>query len=94
MTVIEQAVDDVSLRNAVDVLTDEERAAVAMKIVPRIVDLEKSPFWFIVSGLRRLAEHYKKRFGGATEQYSANGVIGVIESQARRVFKRQAMRLF
>lgn len=40
----ELAVDDVSLRNAVDVLTDEERAAVAMKIVPRIVDLEKSPF--------------------------------------------------
>lgn len=40
----EQAVDDVSLRNAVDVLTDEERAAVAMKIAPRIVDLEKSPF--------------------------------------------------
>lgn len=40
----EQAVDDVGLRNAVDALTDEERAAVAMKIAPRIIGLEKSPF--------------------------------------------------
>lgn len=40
----EQAVDDRDLSIAVSMQPDEERLAFAMKIVPRIVDLEKSPF--------------------------------------------------
>lgn len=40
----EQAVDDRDLSIAVSVQTDEERLAFAMKIAPRIIDLEKGGF--------------------------------------------------
>lgn len=40
----EQAVDDRDLSLVIAAQPDEERVAFAMKIVPRIVDLEKGPF--------------------------------------------------
>lgn len=40
----EQAVDDRDLSIAVSIQTDEQRVAFAMKIAPRIVDLEKGAF--------------------------------------------------
>lgn len=40
----EQAVDDRDLSVAVSMQPDEQRVAFAMKIVPRIVELEKGPF--------------------------------------------------
>ena len=40
----EQAVDDRDLSVVVVMQPDEERLALAMKIAPRIIDLEKGPF--------------------------------------------------
>ena len=40
----EQAVDDRDLAIAMAIQTEEEFVALAMKIAPRIVDLEKGPF--------------------------------------------------
>jgi len=40
----EQAVDDRDLSLVIAAQPDEERVAFAMKIVPRIIDLEKGPF--------------------------------------------------
>lgn len=40
----EQAVDDRDLSLVIAAQPDEERVALAMKIAPRIIDLEKGPF--------------------------------------------------